>query len=430
MRILLVDDSLTIRSLLRRTLGQLAAEEVVEAPNGVEALTQLARRRVDLVILDVNMPLMDGVETLEAIRTAPEYAALPVVMLTSEKNEPLVRRLVELGITAYLSKPLSQELLADRLSKILGRIRQPQRERPPAPVAGRRMLVVEQDPDRRHFFLNAVAGRFETTEADSAAAALQACYATPPPSVDFVLVGHNVGLPPVDMFVAKLRGLPHLGGARLLGCVRRGEAAAAHQRRLFDAVLEASCIPDVFLADVERAVTGTQTPLERMLLVRPTLARDLVCATEQVFGMMLSCEVEALAGDTVRVQRRARAALVHASIGLVAEADTLLTLLFRADTDSARAIAARMIGVPVQEVQEPDVQASAAELSNIVLGRVRNRMVEAGLRAQMQLPRTWTEDEAAASPHDDPQAIRVGFHSAAIDASFELLLSAPAPQAA
>jgi len=429
MRILLVDDSLTIRSLLRRTLGQLQAEEVVEAPNGVEALTQLARRRFDLVILDVNMPLMDGVETLEAIRTAPEYAALPVVMLTSEKNEPLVRRLVELGITAYLSKPLSQDLLADRLSKILERIRQPQRERPSVPVAGRRMLVVEQDPDRRHFFLSAVAGRYETIEADSAAAALQACYAAPPPAVDFVLVGYNVGLPPVDMFVAKLRGMPHLAGTRLLGCVRKGELAAAHQRRVFDAVLEASCIPDVFLADVERAVTGTQTPLERMLLVRPTLARDLVCATEQVFGMMLSCEVEALSGDAVRLQQRARA-LVHASIGLVAEGDCVLTLLFRADIDSARAIAARMIGVPVKEVQEPDVQASAAELSNIVLGRVRNRMVEAGLRAQMQLPRTWAEDAAATLPHDDPQAIRVGFHSAAIDASFELLLSAPAPQPA
>src|SRR5512142_1636783 len=122
MKILLVDDSLTIRSLLRRTLGDLLKGEVVEAANGVEALAQIARRRFDLVVLDVNMPVMDGLETLEAIRASPEHTALRVVMLTSEKNEALVRRLVELGITDFLSKPLSQEALSVRLARILSRL--------------------------------------------------------------------------------------------------------------------------------------------------------------------------------------------------------------------------------------------------------------------------------------------------------------------
>jgi CheY-like chemotaxis protein/CheY-specific phosphatase CheX len=423
MRILLVDDSLTIRSLMRRTLADLAQAEIAEAANGVEALAQLARRRFDLVVLDINMPIMDGVETLEAIRATPEYAALPVVVLTSEKNEPLVRRLVELGITAYLSKPLSQDLLSDRLSKILSRLREPAPAQPRAQANARRVLVVEQDPDRRHFLLNALAGRYEALEADSGAAALQACLATPAPALDLVLIGQGVGLPPVEMLVPKLRDLPNLAGLQLIGCVAKGETVPDRRRRLFDGLIETGCVPEVFLADLERVVTGTQTALMRVLLVRPTLARDVVGATEQVFGMMLSCEIEA--STDPRHGHRWSEPGIFASIGLLIDGVPALNLLFGADARSARAISGRMIGVQPAEVQDADVLATAAELSNIVLGRVRNRLLEAGLQAQVDLPRTWSGQPPA---HDDPHAIDVRFDSPALDASFGFLLEAPSPK--
>jgi two-component system chemotaxis response regulator CheY len=424
LRILLVDDSLTIRSLLRRTLAEMLSAEIVEAANGVEALAQLVRRRFDLVVLDVNMPVMDGLETLEAIRTTADYAGLPVVMLTSEKSEALVRRLVELGITAYLSKPLSQDVLTERLSKILERLREPAASRQAEQAPGRRMLIVEQDPDRRHFLMNAVTGHYTPVEADSAAAALQLCHGASAPSFDFVLVGQNVGLPPVEMFLPKLKALPQMAGARVVGCVRRGETVPEHRRRLFEALLEGGSVPEVFLADLDRALTGTQTALARILLVRPTLARDLICATEQVFGMMLSSEVEASMAPPRRAPRAGRPG-VHASIGLITEGDAVLTLLFRADPESARNMAARLIGVPPAEVQDADVLASAAELSNIVLGRLRNRLVETGMRAQMQLPRTWS-GEADATGKDDPHAIDVSFHAPDIEVSCDLLLCASA----
>jgi CheY-like chemotaxis protein len=207
MRILLVDDSLTIRTLIRRSLADVRDAEIVEAANGVDALTQIARRRFDLVVLDMNMPVMDGLETLEALRSSPDYAALPVVMLTSEKNEALVRRLVELRITDFLSKPLSPEVLSHRITRVIERLREGDR----LPVlrvsdeAARRTLIVEQDPDRRHFLMTALAGHYNLTEADSAAAALQVCMGDKAPRFDVVLVGPHVGLPPVEMFVAKAR---------------------------------------------------------------------------------------------------------------------------------------------------------------------------------------------------------------------------------
>ncbi len=428
MRILLVDDSLTIRSMLRRTLADLLSaetSEVVEAPNGVEALAHIARRRFDLVVLDVNMPVMDGLETLEAIRASPEHAGLRVVMLTSEKNEALVRRLVELGITDFLSKPLSADALSSRLARILARVAEPRLRTPGEVAAGHRIMVVEQDPDRRHSLVSALAGRYQVLEADSAASALQVCLAPAPPPLDFVLVGMQVGLPPVEMFVPRLRGLPHLAKARVLGCVARGEAASAARSGLFDACVELSHVPEAFLADLERAITGAQTPLTRILLVRPSLAEDVARATEQVFGMMLSCEVEPAGGEARRSADGAPSH-VHASIGLVTEGDAVLTLVFGADMESARAISGRMIGVPPGEVQESDVLASAAELANIVLGRLRNRLIDAGLPAQMQLPKTWTGQATGGGSQDDQQAIALTFYSRTLDAVFDFSVFARA----
>jgi two-component system, chemotaxis family, chemotaxis protein CheY len=429
MRILLVDDSLTIRTLIRRSLAQVRDAEIVEAANGVDALTQISRRRFDLVVLDMNMPVMDGLEALEALRAAPDYATLPVVMLTSEKNEALVRRLVELRITDFLSKPLSPDVLTQRLTRVIDRLREG--DRPPVmgaeQQAGRRTLVVEQDPDRRHFLMTALAGHYTLTEADSAAAALQVCMAESAPRFDVVLVGPHAGLPPVEMFVAKMRALPKGAPGRLIGVVPKGVGGAEPRRHLFDAVVENSSVPEIFLADLDRAISGQQTPLARLLLVRPSLAEDMISATEQIFGLMLSCEVRASAPGA---PRRAGwpGTCVLASIDLETDDRAALNLLFRGTRESAAAIAAALIGVSPADVEETDVLASAAELVNIVHGRLRNRLVDAEIHVQLGLPKTWT-GEIPEGSHTDPAAIGVIITAPALHAEFELVLSAGVPAA-
>jgi two-component system chemotaxis response regulator CheY len=427
MRILLVDDSLTIRTLIKRTLVVDPDTEISEAANGVEALAQIARRRFDLVVLDMNMPVMDGVETLESIRAAPDYAALPVVMLTSGKSEALVRRLVELRITDFLSKPLSPNVLSVRLGRILERLRTGERphEADGADLSQRRMLIVEQDPDRRHFLATALAGHYKLTEADSAAAALQFCMADSPATFDVVLVGPHVGLPPVEMFLRKLRSLPPGASGRIIGCVPKGgQKADVGLRALFDAVVENSSVPEIFLADLVRAITGQQTPLARLLLVRPSLAEDMVSATEQVFGLMLSCEVVAAVPGAPR-RHAWPGPCVMASIDLETADRAALNLLFRATRESADAIAGGLIGVAAGDVEEADVLASAAELVNIVHGRLRNRLVDADIPVQLGLPKTWI-GVVPDGAHHDPEAIGVVITAPALNVEFELVLSAAA----
>lgn len=122
MKALIVDDQPNVRLLLSSILRQKAGCTVIEATNGIEALDVLAREPFDFVVLDVLMPMMDGLETLEAIRRAPPLRHLPVIVLSAVRDEAKVRQLVGHGVTAYLAKPLRPLEVAARIQEIIPRL--------------------------------------------------------------------------------------------------------------------------------------------------------------------------------------------------------------------------------------------------------------------------------------------------------------------
>jgi two-component system chemotaxis response regulator CheY len=123
--VLIVDDSKTARFMLARVLEERFGATVTEAANGREALEHLAKGAFEFVMLDVGMPVMNGFETLRTIRGTPRLATLPVLMLTAEKSEAVVREIIQLGISAYLSKPLTRDAIAERVSYFLAQPRRP-----------------------------------------------------------------------------------------------------------------------------------------------------------------------------------------------------------------------------------------------------------------------------------------------------------------
>jgi hypothetical protein len=112
---------------------------------------------------------------------------------------------------------------------------------------------------------------------------------------------------------------------------------------------------------------------------------------------------------------------VHARIDLTAAGTPPFTVVFRAGTPSAAAITAQLVGATTEEVVEADISATAAEFANIIVGRVRNRIVEAGVQMRMQLPRTWTG--TTAEGFDPADVSTLTFNSTSPPASFDLLLS-------
>jgi len=117
-KVMIVDDSLMVRQLVNRALTG-AGFSVVEAQDGVDAVTKLAESPATaLVVLDVNMPNMGGMEFLENIRAKNEYASLPVVMLTTEGQPQLMRRAKALGAKGWIVKPFKPDQLVAAVHKL------------------------------------------------------------------------------------------------------------------------------------------------------------------------------------------------------------------------------------------------------------------------------------------------------------------------
>lgn len=119
--ILIVDDSAAIRKILQRVLGQaeIPVGTVFEAGDGAAALEILKKQRVGLVLSDINMPNMDGLELLAHIKANEEWRKLPVIMITTEGAAAKVKEAVELGATGYVRKPFTAEQIKEKLTGLL-----------------------------------------------------------------------------------------------------------------------------------------------------------------------------------------------------------------------------------------------------------------------------------------------------------------------
>src|SRR5512146_1495024 len=103
--ILIVEDSATTRSLIRAVIDELGDFETVEASSGFEALKILPLQHYDLMITDINMPDINGLELISFVRTNPRYSQLPVVIVSTERSEEDRNRGIALGAAAYVTKP-------------------------------------------------------------------------------------------------------------------------------------------------------------------------------------------------------------------------------------------------------------------------------------------------------------------------------------
>ena len=119
--VLIVDDSAAIRKILQRVLRQtgMAIRTIHEAGDGQEALALLAANRVDLVLSDINMPKMDGLQLLASLKSAAEWRNVPVVMITTEGGETKVAEAVKLGAAGYVRKPFTADQIKEKLAGIL-----------------------------------------------------------------------------------------------------------------------------------------------------------------------------------------------------------------------------------------------------------------------------------------------------------------------
>ncbi len=118
--VLIVEDSKSIRTMIRVALEEAGNFFAVEAGNGFEALKTLPTRRFELIITDINMPDINGLELIGYVKSNPTYRDIPLIIVSTEKTEEDKKRGIALGAAGYVEKPFKKETLLAMITKVLG----------------------------------------------------------------------------------------------------------------------------------------------------------------------------------------------------------------------------------------------------------------------------------------------------------------------
>ena len=110
--ILVVEDSPTMRQLIGFAVKRIPQAKVLEATDGVDALKKLSSEKIDIILADINMPVMDGLKLVSLVRSNAAYKDIPIIMITTEGAEEDKKKALAIGANAYLTKPIqTQELM-------------------------------------------------------------------------------------------------------------------------------------------------------------------------------------------------------------------------------------------------------------------------------------------------------------------------------
>lgn len=382
MHVLVCDDDPSTRFVIKRLLTQNLGCTITECSDGVETLTRLDEEEFDLIFLDIEMPQLDGVEVLEAIRSAPTLKGIPVVMMSRERREDIIVKLVRFGIDGYILKPLRTEKVLAALEPLRAKLTSRQKRARPGQSQDVFLspdspaMLVDGNLDYRHFFVTQSQKQGPVIQASSGAAALGAFRQAP---VRLVFIGSQLGVLRAELLLPKLRALAGSQPLRLVGIVDPADPTDASGLG-FDDIMMRSYIPDKFKAEIRR-FSKVPGPLAAVTKLVGDLGQSLASATQQVFGMMLDTEV------TINKDGLESAPLVGAMCDISIQQRYIVALKIFATVPSMTAITAKMLGMESGEVTDEDYLSTGAELTNLISGRIHAVLDEKSVASECSLPR-------------------------------------------
>ena len=121
-KVLVVDDQNSVRQMTRMTLEEIGFKHIHEAENGVKAMETASTQPLDLIISDYNMPEMDGLGLLRAVRGHPVVRKVPFILLTGRGDRELVVKAAQAGVNNYLVKPFTAQILREKIEQVMGKL--------------------------------------------------------------------------------------------------------------------------------------------------------------------------------------------------------------------------------------------------------------------------------------------------------------------
>lgn len=386
--VLVVDDDPYTRQLVRRVVAREFEVRILEAEHGVEALEVLMSERVDLMLLDISMPVMNGVETLEALRRTPSFNDLAVMILAGQAEEQHVMRLMELRIAGFLVKPFRPGLLADRIGRLL-RQRAAGRESGREMVSPRlrlrrnaRVLLADRTPEFCRVFAAELSHLCQVECVQSLPRAL-ALSVESPPSV--VFVGDTEHLLETEIFVRKLRLQCASAGTAVIALVPPTGLETARAQGLYDGVAVRSYVPAILRQGL-RDLFSEATVAAWLLAADGTCMGAFASAAESLLQEALPslCRDQARPPWSLEAGRWMVAALEVQAHGLGWD------LRLQMPWSAALQLTAARAGLALDEVSEQGVSAGLVLMLEAVAGRLCECAAQEGLTMECGTPRVST----------------------------------------
>lgn len=396
MRALVVDPDRTARSVVKRLLSHVNVD-VIEADNGLVALNALEQSDPDFVVIEVDMPILSGYDCLAAIRQSPVRPDIPVICITATGTRDAVMKMVALGVSDFLLKPINPVEVLPRIKNLLIRVSQWRQRTVSKSINA--MLIVDSDPNFLAFAKPLLENNFEVFDAPASTAAA-ICYRDASPKPTVVCLAEGLPLMNEDLLLDVIRKMAIESGTNPPQFFLLSKAGEVNEEKAakYAGIIKKSFVPQGFLDEFRRVVLREQSPYERLRhLVREGLRAEVVTATQQTIGVMIGSEIiELPEGDTTEVPTG-----VLAEITLL-DSDSGMTMMTTISSGRREVETMGSLIVRREITFEEGASEVLGELANTIAGRMRACLMSRGFDLKMGLPaiRKLAEGEVVESAFD------------------------------
>ena len=268
MKILVIDDDVTIRALLRRYFSQKHGLTILEATDGLQGLQVIAPRNSPILFFSISQTARHGggIECLEILRSDPVYGNIPVLIFTATQEKEQVQKLVGLGISGFISKPIDIKDFNIRVAKAIEKLNTPKKDGQKDVVKvnpfALRVLIVDGNQRFRSFFCSLFINRYEVYEANSGMTALQICQEKRP---DVICIGDGLPLIKAELLIDKIQKLDSKKNIVMISCAE-WMPSQERQDSLFAGWVKKTLIPESFVAEVEQCIVKKHLHENRLKL--------------------------------------------------------------------------------------------------------------------------------------------------------------------
>ena len=374
--VLIVEDDPVTRRLLRHVFERQLDCRVVEAADGLRGLHMAIEEKPDLIVLDIELPMLDGLGVLEALRANSETRDMSCIAISGVSDSEVIRRLLGFGIVDYILKPIDITSTTRRLKQVLAELGTKSTTVSAASSpAGGRLLVLDADETYRAFVGKQLAGRYHVAAAASGIDGVQQVHEHPP---DVILVGENLPQLPESLIPRAVRKNDATSKTLIFLCTDSSDMEEQAKSWGYSGVIVKSFVSNQFHREFDRVMPPTLQALEASVTpMRDDLEHGLRTVAPQALTLVLGDPVEPSDASTaVEVAVAVRLARPN---GLSA-----LYVQIEATHEVAQAMAAHANSNGA--VEGDGYVELLGQIVQTIAARVRKMLEERGLRLIASLP--------------------------------------------